>query len=299
MTDTITLLDGGMGQELRHRSAMPASPLWSTQVLLDEPHLVADIYGDYITAGAEVITLASYSSTPCRFERVGADPDLFDVAQKAANDIAIRARDMADRDGIRIGGCLPPLFFSYRTEDLVPAEESMATYRRIVAAQQDVADLFLCETMSTVQELTSAVTAAAESGKPVWCGVTVDDADGTRLRSGEPVTEAAEAAARAGASAFLINCSFPEAVTSALQALGDKGDIGMVTGGYANGFTTIAPLEPNGTVDVLEVRTDLDPSGYADHVDRWIGLGATIVGGCCEVGPAHIAEMARRLGKIG
>lgn len=295
MTDKITLLDGGMGQELQKRSAIPATPLWSTQVLLDEPHLVEDIHRDYIKSGAEVITLASYSSTPCRFQRVGADPDLFDVAQRAANDIAVRAREDAGREDVRIGGCLPPLFFSYRTEDLIGVDESMATYRRVVAAQRDVADLFLCETMSTIQELTCAVTAAAESGKPVWCGVTVDDADGSRLRSGEPVTEAAEAAISAGASAFLINCSFPEAVTRALKTLGR---IAVATGGYANGFTTIAPLEANGTVDVLEARKDLDPEGYAGHVDQWIEAGATVVGGCCEVGPAHIAELARRLGRV-
>jgi homocysteine S-methyltransferase len=294
MTDTITLLDGGMGQELQHRSALPASPLWSTQVLLDEPHLVADIHRDYIAAGADLITLASYSTTPCRFERVGADSELFDVAQKAANDIATRARDAAGRSSVRIGGCLPPLFFSYRTEDMVGVEESMTTYRRIVAAQTDTVDVFLCETMSTIQELTCAVTAAAESGKPVWCGVTVDDADGSRLRSGEPVREAAGAAIAAGANAFLVNCSFPEAVTTALATLGR---IDVPTGGYANGFTTIDPLQPNGTVDVLEARKDLNPQGYAAHVERWLANGATIVGGCCEVGPAHIAELARRLGK--
>jgi homocysteine S-methyltransferase len=293
-SEIITLLDGGMGQELRHRSAMPASPLWSTQVLLDEPHLVADVHRDYIAAGADLITLASYSTTPCRFERTNADPNLFDVAQKAAMDIAVRARDESGRAGIRIGGCLPPLFFSYRTEDMVSVEECLATYRRIVATQKDVVDVFLCETMSTIQELQCAVTAAAESGKPVWCGVTVDDADGSHLRSGESVAEAARTAIDAGASAFLINCSFPEAVTTALATLGE---VDVPTGGYANGFTTIAPLEANGTVDVLEVRNDLDPAGYAAHVDRWIDLGATIVGGCCEVGPAHIAEMARRLGK--
>lgn len=295
MTSEITLLDGGMGQELRHRSAMPASPLWSTQVLLDEPQLVADIHRDYIAAGADVITLASYSTTPCRFERTNADPGLFDVAQKAAVQIAQRARDDAARSGVRIGGCLPPLFFSYRTEDLVPAEESMHTYRQIVAAQQDAVDLFLCETMSTIQEIRCAVTAAVESGKPVWCGVTVDDADGSRLRSGEPVADAAAIAIDNGASAFLINCSFPEAVTTALKALGK---IEVPTGGYANGFTTIAPLMANGTVDVLQARTDLGPEDYAAHADRWISLGATIIGGCCEVGPAHISELARRFGKL-
>jgi homocysteine S-methyltransferase len=31
----------------------------------------------------------------------------------------------------------------------------------------------------------------------------------------------------------------------------------------------------------------------------WVDAGATIVGGCCEVGPAHIAELARRLTAAG
>ena len=48
-------------------------------------------------------------------------------------------------------------------------------------------------------------------------------------------------------------------------------------------------------VDLLESRQDLDPTAYAEFAERWTSLGATIVGGCCEVGPAHIAELARRL----
>ncbi|REJ69514.1 MAG: homocysteine S-methyltransferase, partial [Proteobacteria bacterium] len=35
----ITLLDGGLGQELVKRSSAPPHPLWSTKVMLDEPHL--------------------------------------------------------------------------------------------------------------------------------------------------------------------------------------------------------------------------------------------------------------------
>ena len=49
------------------------------------------------------------------------------------------------------------------------------------------------------------------------------------------------------------------------------------------------------TVSDLTTRTDLTPEKYADHVMAWVEQGATIVGGCCEVGPAHIAEMAKRL----
>lgn len=39
----------------------------------------------------------------------------------------------------------------------------------------------------------------------------------------------------------------------------------------------------------------MTPARYADFALRWVGMGATIIGGCCETTPAHIAEIARRL----
>ena len=51
MTD-ITLLDGGMGQELVARSGDAPTPLWSTQVMIDHPGLVRQVHEDYFGAGA-------------------------------------------------------------------------------------------------------------------------------------------------------------------------------------------------------------------------------------------------------
>jgi S-methylmethionine-dependent homocysteine/selenocysteine methylase len=48
---------------------------------------------------------------------------------------------------------------------------------------------------------------------------------------------------------------------------------------------------------VLGHRDDLEPEAYADIVDSWVTAGATIVGGCCEIGPAHIGAVAKRLGE--
>jgi homocysteine S-methyltransferase len=53
------------------------------------------------------------------------------------------------------------------------------------------------------------------------------------------------------------------------------------------------------TVDMLSAREDLGPAVIADFAIGWVDQGATIVGGCCEVGPAHIAEIARRLTAAG
>ncbi len=290
----VVVLDGGMGQELRRRSSRPASPLWSAQVMLDEPHLVTAAHRDFIEAGARVITVNAYSATPRRLARDG-EPGLFAPLQAAALDAARTARVESGRD-VRIAGCLPPLVASYRP-DLVPDETAcLADYRRIVAAQAGGVDVFLCETMSLAREARAASVAAAESGKPVWTAFTVDDGDGTRLRSGEPLAEAAREAVEAGASAVLVNCAVPEAVTTAMGVLAG---LGVPFGGYANAFTSVAALQPGGTVDVLESRTDLDPAAYAEHALRWVEQGAAIVGGCCEVGPAHIAALTERLAASG
>ena len=57
----ISFLDGGLGQELIKRSSAPPHPLWSTKVMLDEPHLVSDIHRDFCDAGARVICLNTYA----------------------------------------------------------------------------------------------------------------------------------------------------------------------------------------------------------------------------------------------
>lgn len=290
----IVLLDGGMGQELRRRSRRPASPLWSAQVMLDEPHLVVAAHRDFIDAGARVITVNTYSATPQRLARDG-DPSLFESLHAAALSAARRARRESGQD-VRLAGCLPPLVASYHP-DVVPDEATcLQGYRRMVESQAGAVDLFLCETLSLAREARAATTAAVESNLPVWTSFTVDDGDGTRLRSGEPLAEAAQEAVAAGAERVLVNCSVPEALTT---AMGELAGLGVPFGGYANGFVSAVALKPGGTVDALESRTDLDPEAYADHALGWVEQGATVVGGCCEVGPAHIAALADRLTAAG
>ena len=89
--------------------------------------------------------------------------------------------------------------------------------------------------------------------------------------------------------AVLINCTRPEGVKDALQIIAKAG---KPFGAYANGFTDIdgAFLKDSPTVDVLSARKDLGPNEYADFAQTWVDVGATIIGGCCEVGPAHRAN---------
>lgn len=291
----ITLLDGGMGQELVHRSGDAPTPLWATRVMMDHPGMVQAIHADYFAAGATVATTNTYAIHHDRLERFGLDHEF--ARLHAAALAEARAARAAHGSG-RIAGSLGPLVASYRPDLCPDVAEAAAKYAEICAALAPGVDLFLAETMSSVKQAEGALQGAQGHGRPVWLSITVDDTDGSRLRSGEPLADLAPLITRFRPAAVLANCSVPEAMTAALDALRS---FGPACGAYANGFTHISDAfkADAPTVDMLEHRHDLTPDRYADMVIGWVAQGATIIGGCCEVGPAHIAELARRLRAAG
>ena len=291
----ITLLDGGMGQELLARTGDAPTPLWATQVMIDHPDVVCAIHGDYFAAGATVATTNSYAIHHDRLCSFGRDEMFTDLHHKALE----QAETARARHGSgRIAGSLGPLVASYRPDLCPPVEEAAAKYAEIARLQAPHVDLYLCETMSSVMQAEGALRGAAAGGKSVWLSVTVDDGDGSRLRSGEPVADLAPLVALYRPAAVLVNCSVPEAMAAALAVLAT---FGKPFGAYANGFTHITEAfkQTAPTVDALQARSDLTPERYAAFALGWVGQGATIVGGCCEVGPAHIAHLAAALRAAG
>jgi len=98
-------------------------------------------------------------------------------------------------------------------------------------------------------------------------------------------------------AAVLANCCPPESISRAMPGLVATG---LPAGGYANGFVRIpGTFLPGRTREQLATRTDLDPGTYAGFAMGWIEAGARIVGGCCEVGPAHVARLRERIEEAG
>lgn len=293
----ITLLDGSIGQEMVKRGQRAATPLWSTQVMIDEPEVLGAVHADYFAAGATIATTNTYAVHRNRLAREGIEDQLA-ALMNAAVDHAVAARDVHGAG--RIAGALGPLLATYRP-DLMP-DVGLATDRfaESITLMGDRIDLVLAETVSSLQEAEGVFQGYAASGteKPLWMAFSVDDTDGRTLRSGEPLFIVAEMVKHYAPAAVLLNCSSPEAITQGLPILTD---CGVPFGAYANGFSMITDAfkEDAPTVDALSARTDLTPATHADFVMDWVGAGATIVGGCCEVGPDHISEIARRLKAAG
>ncbi len=286
---TVTILDGGMGQELIARTGR-ATGLWSTQALLEAPETVRAVHDDFFAAGAEIATTDTYAILPDRLETHNIGDSLEHLATLACR-IAVEARD-AHGSG-QVAGSVGPLGFSYQPDKAPPSQEAAEIYAHLAQLHAPYVDIHIAETMASVDQAKGALMGLGVTGKPVWLALTVDDMDGTRLRSGEPLADILPLLKDHAPAAVFVNCSKPEAVSVAIPILMQSG---LPVGAYANGFTGITEDFDHigATVDQLSARTDLDPTAYADFAAKWVADGATLIGGCCEVGPAHIAELKRR-----
>lgn len=291
----ITLLDGGMGQELLARSGDEPTPLWATRVMLDHPGLVRDIHAAYFAAGATIATTNTYAIHHDRLAGFGLDP-MFHALHLRALAEAHEAK--AAHGAGRIAGSMGPLVASYRPEVTLPVDQAGPFYAEIARILGPHVDIILCETMASIEMCQGAILGASAANRPVWLSVTVDDHDGTRLRSGELIADLRPILVNSPVTAVLANCSVPEAMAAAMAQLAT---LGLPFGAYANGFTHISGnfLQNAPTVKHLTHRHDLTPEKYGDFAMSWIALGATIIGGCCEVGPAHISHLASRLHDAG
>lgn len=292
---TITLLDGGMGQELVARAGQDPGPLWATRVMIDHPGLVKAIHDDYFAAGASVATTNTYNILHDRLHPQGLDA-LYHALHLRALAEAHEAKAQAGH-GL-IAGSMGPLGESYRPDLTPPVAVSAPLYAEKARILGPHVDVILIETIPSLNLARGALQGAQAAGKPVWLSVSVNDRDGTRLRSGEPVAALAEVLAETPAQAVLANCSMPEAMAA---AMGELARLGLPFGAYANGFSEISslPLPDDGSAPDYCARHDLTPERYTAFALGWVAQGATIVGGCCEVGPAHIRHLAAALKAAG
>jgi len=296
MFSNIKILDGGMGRELARMGAPFRQPEWSALALIEAPQFVRAAHDAFIAAGSQMITTNSYAVVPFH---VG--DDVF--AEQGAALIALSgklAREAADAAPAKVlvAGSLPPVLGSYRPDLFEPVAAKKLLQVLVDNLTANV-DVWLAETQSSVAEVEAVRDVLGDDPRPLWLSFTLQDnldpQGNALLRSGESIAEAVNAALRISAGAVLFNCSRPEvmatAVKTARAALTSQGsalDIGV----YANAF------EPSDNTrganeGLSKMRQDTDPAGYLDFAKDWVAQGATMVGGCCGIGPEHIAALKK------
>lgn len=302
------ILDGGMGHLLRRNGVEISGPIGTMERFLgvalanrDAPELVRQSHMQFLGAGANVITTNTYACVPAAVSARGnaSDGDVIDLIE-AGGRIAQQACDIRVSEGMSasrplVAGCLPPLHETYRADRVAEYPELASTYRTIVDVVSPFCDVLLCETMHSAAEAYAAAEAANETGLPVWVSFTVSEDGSGRLRSGEDVAVGVDALAGfANVQAALLNCSNPEAITSALPHLVRTAPH-LRIGVYANGFSDEFRASVGDDADVTshsEYDEFLTPEAYARLAESWREQGASIIGGCCGIFPEHIEAIA-------
>jgi S-methylmethionine-dependent homocysteine/selenocysteine methylase len=274
------LLDGPMGTELGRRGVATPAPGWSAYAIESHPQMIVDIHAAYARAGARAHRGNTFRTQPKIF------PDRYEELVMRAHALLGAGIATAGRpDEVEAFlGCMAPIEDCYRPYLSPAAKVAGAAHRKVASALRHAGfDTIVCETFAHAGEAVIAVEEAARTGLPTWAALTAGP-DATLM-----TPEAMEAAARdcvaAGASRVLVCCT---PATKTLAYVERLARIGVPFGAYANAGDRSAGL-----------GWDAEPSraaaGYADLAAEWIASGASIVGGCCGTGLAHIAELAQRL----
>lgn len=296
-TQKVTLLDGGMSRELTRIGAPFQQPEWSALALIQAPEKVTQAHSNFIQSGADIITTNSYAIVPFHIGE-----ERFKHSGKSLAETAGRAAQKAveqNNSSTKIAASLPPMFGSYRP-DLYQADQLSRIATPLIEGLAPYADLWLIETQSLIQEsldVKKLINQLDDQKKPVWVAFTLEDEKPTEqavLRSGESVEDAVKAMLEVQVTGILFNCCQPEVIEQAidvtLNILKKQHADHVQVGAYANAFAP-QTKDAQANEELSEVREDLTPLSYLEWAKKWQQQGATLIGGCCGIGPEHIAQL--------
>jgi homocysteine S-methyltransferase len=279
---SIVVLDGAMASELERRGHDLADALWSARLLLDAPEAIAAVHRDYIDAGADIITTASYQATLPGLIARGLDRATAVDVLRNAGTIACEARDARSAD-VLVAASLGP-YGAY----LADGSEYCGAYGRSVAElvefhQERIAivasgvDLLAFETVPDAREIEAIATILRATSGPsalVSCSL----ADGDHLADGTPLEEIARTLAGIERIAAIgVNCCAPTFVSAAVRTFARHGDKPVLVYPNAGERWNADAHQWSGA--------GADAQAILALVPEWIEAGARIVGGCCRTGP--------------
>jgi homocysteine S-methyltransferase len=297
----ILLLDGGLATELEARGADLDDPLWSAKALLEQPHLVRQVHSDYLRAGADCISSASYqASIPRLVERGLSEGDAAAVLRRSV-ELALEARDAFWDDAANRSGRMRPLVAAsvgpygafladgseYRGEYGVSTDELRDFHAErwsILAASG--ADVMACETLPSRPEARVLLELLHETpDMHAWFSFTCRDAQ--HLSDGSSLAETvAELEAEPRVAALGANCVAPTLVPALIAELRSASTKPIVV--YPNSGEAYDAAAKRWIGEAAPV--DFGRAGA-----EWRAAGATLIGGCCRTGPGHVREMRQSL----
>ncbi|HEY4967623.1 MAG TPA: homocysteine S-methyltransferase [Puia sp.] len=293
----VVILDGAMATELEKRGANLKHDLWSAKLLIENPDLIKQVHLDYLKAGADIITTASYQASFAGFNRKGYNPEKSRELLLLASELAIRAREEAMRmkwvKGPRplIAASVGPYGASladgseYRGNYGLTVEELMTFHRERmrILLQSDV-DLLACETIPCPEEAMALIGLLKEfPGAKAWLSFSCKNE--TSVCNG---SDFARCAAMANDSeqvvAVGVNCTAPQFVSPLIQKAVPVCHKPIIV--YPN------KGEYWDAVSKCWIPGN-EQQDFAEYARNWFESGAKIIGGCCRTSPEDIMNLKK------
>ena len=298
----ILILDGALATELEVRGADLRDPLWSAKMLLESPAMIRAVHRDYLDAGADIVTTATYQASFEGFAQRGLDAAAATRLMHLAVTLAREARDEFWAEPANRSGRLRPLVAaSIGPYGAVLADGSeyrghypidTAALRAFHAPRLELlagagADLLAIETVPSLTEAQVLARLIAELGSlPAW--ISFSCATATTTCEGQDIGDcAAELGDSPQVAALGVNCSAPGLMVPLLQRMRERTALPLLV--YPNsgeGYDAEAKCW----------RGDADPQQFATAAQSWQAAGAQLIGGCCRTNPADIRALRAALG---
>ena len=270
------LLDGATGTNLQ-KAGMPVG-VCPEQWILENSEVLIDLQKRYVEAGTDILFAPTFTASRIKLKEYGLEDHLEEMNRKLvalSKEAAKGTNALVAGDLTMTGEQLYPLG-DLMFEDLVDVYKEQA---KIIA--EAGADLFVVETMMSLQECRAAVLAIREvCDLPVMVSLTYNE-DGRTLYGTDPVT-AVVVMQSLGADAVGMNCSTgPEAMIDPIAKMAEYATIPLLA-------------KPNaGMPELIDGQTvfNVEPEEFAEVGKKLVEEGAAIIGGCCGTTPEHIRAL--------
>lgn len=290
------LIDGATGSESLRRGAPLLDNGWSGGAVLSVPDVVREIHGEYIALGADLIASNTFATGKNVLADAGVAAD-FEAANRRAVELAIEARVAAGADGehVVVAGGVSNWSFSGDRPSLDELRQN--TVEQATIMRDAGAELISLEMMVDIPRMTATLDAVTAIGLPVWVGFSIGPEAGhpedelaspIPLREGDLLADAVNVASAYDAVDAM--CIMHTDVRLTRPAIAEvrthwNGPIGA----YAHAAQEID--------DDLTFDDVITPAEYAAYEPSWHAAGATMVGGCCGIRPAHMSALATQIGR--
>ncbi len=276
------ILDGATGTNLQE-AGMPVG-ICPEQWIIEHPEVLVQLQKEYVLAGTDILYAPTFSANRLKLQEYGLEEKLSDMNRQLVA-LSKEAAGYADKENGRqvwVAGDL-----TMTGQQLYPIgellfEELVNIYKEQAGVLLEAGvDLFVVETMMSLQECRAAVLAIRElCDLPIMVSLTYQT-DGRTLYGTTPEI-AVVVLQELGVDAIGINCSTgPEDMLVPVQKMAEYATIPV----FAKPNAGLPRLENGKTVfDTTTVE-------FAECGKKLIEAGASILGGCCGTTPAHIRAL--------